>query len=839
MKTGQDRCHDIFYDSIPSKAYPGFMWKQRVRIQFSLIIIFVLCNTYCFAQTVDNIVQSLDSLSRKYPFEKVHLHLDKATYQSGEMIWFKAYITDESNRLSILSRVLYVDLIDQELRVISSVKLPVNSGLSSGNILISDKLKNGDYELRAYTNWMRNYGEESFFNQNIFIGKTDHLNRPNKNDLAGKAFSNSGEDKIEIQFFPEGGSLVEGVRSKIAFKAKDSNGYGITVSGHVLDDRGLRVAEFESEHAGIGSFMLTPYRSKYTAVISSPKVERKFLLPESKRNGYVLQVLSEDTEKFRLRITSGERPEKITDLAIIARSGVQIHYVLKFKLSAVFTEVTVSKENLPEGIIQLSLLDQNSIPLAERLIYNKTGNHLDFQLLNDTAKHRINQKIRMQWAVSDMLDLNTSGSFSVSVAKLNDTSVPVEFNQTIFSDLLLTSELRKHIEDPYYYFVDTSSNRRRQLDQLLLTQDWYRWTVRDIAAGVFPSISFQPEQGLSVSGLVMSLGKPVIMGKVSLFSLGIGIPVDTLTDQYGRFSFDRLIFSDSTRFVVQARNAKGRDNVEILIDPEPARMKHSLWRTRYSADQQDLIDKRDEKVVQDTFSNSNLLEEVVVRAVKDSREVRTSSKLGNTNADFVFRPSQLSGTNLGDALVGKIAGLEIMHDPRTLQTFAYLRRNKLQSSNAKMQLRVFIDNVDYGYDLSMIAMSEIATVEIFKGGASSALYGDKGFGGVIIVTTKTFGERANEVSAPAKGITQITPKGFLQDREFFLSKEQHSDLKPLSKQGDDFHTLYWNPAIISKDGKIEFDFYSSNRPGGYRMIIEGIDQNGRYGRKVYVFNIEP
>jgi len=831
MKIDWERCYSLLFNLATLKAFPESMLMRRISSEFTFIIFFLLQTTYCFAWSGDQAVQPLDSMIKKYPAEKVHLHLDKTNYGTGEMIWFKAYVTDESNLLSTLSGVLYVDLIDKELRVVSSLKLQLSSGLASGNIFISDKIKNGDYELRAYTRWMRNFGEESFFSQRISIGKISSTGNAEKNPQP-----HLSKDKINLKFFPEGGSLIDGVRSKIAFKASNSHGQGISVSGYVVDDQGLRVAEFESEHAGIGAFMFTPYHSKYTAVISSPEGEKKFSLPESKKNGYVLQVLAEDTKQFSIRIISGKKPERSADLAIMVRSGSQTHYIMKFKLSGIFTELTVSKENLPEGIVQLSLLDQNSIPLAERLIYNRLRNHQDFKLINDTAKYKINQKIRMQWAVFDKLDLTTPGSFSVSVTRLDPSSIPFETERTIFSDLLLASELKKHIEESSYYFADTSSNRRRQLDQLLLTQDWYRWTVKDIVSGLLPLVSYQPEQGLSVSGLVMSQAKPVINGKVSLFSPGIGVPMDTLTDQYGRFNFDRLVFQDSTRFVLQARTPKGKDNIEILLDSEPARMTHSLPWAMSSTGQHYQTKEVEAKIEQDTFADSKLLEEVVVSAVKDSREVRASSKLGNTGADFVFRPSQLSGTNLGDALVGKINGLEIIHDPRTLQTFAYLRRNKLQSGNAKMQMRVFIDNVDYGYDLSMVGMSEIATVEIFKGGAGSAIYGDKGFGGVIIITTKTFGERVNEVSVPVKGIIQITPKGFSESREFYLSKDERPDRNP--NQVDYFYTLYWNPEITQKDGKLEFSFSTGNRPGQYKMIIEGIDREGRIGRKTHVFNIQ-
>lgn len=809
------------------------MFKRKAVTLLIQAILPVLLNIPCFAQSIDQLVGHLDSLYQKYPFEKVHLQLDKTNYNSGEMIWFKAYITDESNLPTKLSRILYLELIDQDLHIVRSLKLPITASQTSGNILI-DTLKEGNYELRAYTKWMRNYGEESFYNQKISIN-SQAPKRPSES-MHHPYSLKSNKDGIELQFFPEGGYLVDGIRSNVVFEAKDSNGLGTYVSGYVVNEVNLRVAEFKSEHAGLGSFMLTPFHSKYTAVVSLPSGEQKFLLPVSETKGYIIHVLGQDREKFYVRISASQNMEKNTELAIIARSGTQTHYVLKFKMTKEFIDISVPKKDLPMGIIQLSLLDQRILPVAERLIFNRQNDdRLNFSIDVGEKQYRVGDKIQVKLIASNE-DINATGNFSVSVTDVI-RDLKTRDNQTIMSSLYLRSELKNQIDDLGYYFTDTLDKLNEELDQLLLTQTWYRRTLKEVLnENLFP-VLFNPEKSLSISGTVLFKGKPVAGGKISLFAPDAGSFLDTITNNSGKFNFDRLVFFDSTKFIIQARSAKGKDNVEILLDTIP---EQKVIRRLRITDRNfvEFVDKEKQEVdSQSLFSNPNVLQEVVVSAVKDPRYVHNSSKLGKVNADYVFRPEQLSGSNLGNALIGKVIGIEVKYDPHSQRTTAYLRRNQLLSEHEKMQLRLFVDGADYGYDLSQVPVTEIATVEILKGGASGALYGDRGFGGVIIVTTKTFGERTGDSVEPEpnKGMIKYVAKGFSVTQKF--QRPILTNSTRLQDAPDLQPTIYWNPNLDMKDGEIEFEFTAPSRPGSFRVVVEGIDSKGRSGRESYIVNV--
>src|SRR5664279_5169805 len=219
--------------------------------------------------------------------EKVYLHTDRITYYPGDDIWFKAYLIDASERLLSSNSInLHVELISPDSKIIDNRVIKLENGLGNGDFKLAEKLQSGRYRLRAYTNYMRNFGDQLFFNKDITI--------INSSDGA-KAFSDTvyyDRNKPDITFFPEGGSLVENVSSNVAFKAVDYNGHGQEISGEIYSSAFEKVTEFKSTHNGMGLFSITPApRLKYFALIRNPNGDSiKYEIPKSFPKGVVLNV---------------------------------------------------------------------------------------------------------------------------------------------------------------------------------------------------------------------------------------------------------------------------------------------------------------------------------------------------------------------------------------------------------------------------------------------------------------------------------------------------------------------------------------------------------------------
>ena len=146
--------------------------KTKVYLFISLILSAALLLSFIQDdEAIKKLILSFQKFNNSHIQEKVYLHTDKPYYAIGDEIWFKAYVVDAQNlEPTPQSNYLYVDLIDGRDSVKKTLKLPLVAGLGWGNFELKDSLKEGNYRLRAYTQWMRNFGEAYFYDKIIKVG---------------------------------------------------------------------------------------------------------------------------------------------------------------------------------------------------------------------------------------------------------------------------------------------------------------------------------------------------------------------------------------------------------------------------------------------------------------------------------------------------------------------------------------------------------------------------------------------------------------------------------------------------------------------------------------------
>ncbi|MBB2146575.1 TonB-dependent receptor plug domain-containing protein [Pedobacter sp. LMG 31464] len=155
------------------------------------------------------LLKKLEEFTKKFPQEKIHLHLDKPYYAIGDDIWFKAYVIDSRDQKpTAISNIIYVELINEKDSIQKQLKLSMKGGIAWGDFKLTDSLNEGNYRIRAYTQWMRNAGSAFFFDKTIKIG----------NSWANKVFT-----KTSSQFTTE--NLIEKVSTTIQFTNKDGKPY--------------------------------------------------------------------------------------------------------------------------------------------------------------------------------------------------------------------------------------------------------------------------------------------------------------------------------------------------------------------------------------------------------------------------------------------------------------------------------------------------------------------------------------------------------------------------------------------------------------------------------------
>ena len=811
---------------------------------FILVLVLVaLCGCFpAHGQDYDTstIAAKLTSFAADHPVEKAYLQFDKPYYAAGDTIYFKAYVTaGEVHRLSGLSGVLHVDLINTKDKIDQSIKLQLDSSIAWGDFALPDSLPGGNYRIRAYTQWMRNNGEIDFFDKVIPVGSSKTLNTPV--NIAKQPIATAL--KPDVQFFPEGGSLVAGLRSKIAFKAVGANGMGIGIKGSIIDNENKPVTTFASSHLGMGCFYLEPEPGKtYTAKIGYPtgQVDR-FSLPLPAANGVVLSVDNDLIPQASVNIATSKtyfNDNRNKAYTLLIYSGGLITTV-NCKLESPTIKLELLKRKLHTGVATITLFSPEDEPLCERLIFIENYDRLNLNVNADKEIYAKREKVSLNLSALNRKDDPVEGHFSVSV--INEDKVPgmADGSDNILSYFLLTSDLKGYVEQPNYYFADTSAAARSNLDLLTLTQGYRHFEWKQILDTTKQERVYLPEKGIELSGQVTNpFGKPVGKGTITLIPSKGGQLLSSKTDDEGIFHFPNLIFTDTAHFVLSAVNTKNKNNTKIAYF-DGARYAPVVQKSfaNISVQVPDnvmssyLANDKQQREDANFKTKGILLKQVNIHEKKtEDNQYLTESLAGAGHADQVMHADEIAQVQgpIATSLNGRLRGVVFVG--------SNLFKVPVLAPNGVHPMLVVIDGaeVDAG-DINFLTPNDIETIEVLKY-AGTAMYGMAGGNGVLVITTKlSRGLSAKDISSV--GVLPISPMGFYKAREFYSPKYDRPGNN--IKQADLRSTIYWQPELkTDSHGHASFDFYNADGTGTYKMVIEGIDKDGNIGRLAYRYKVE-
>ena len=802
---------------------------NRVKILF-LAFFSMACLSFKPGDPIEKLLKQLAKLTANYPQEKIHLHTDKPYYAIGEDVWFKAYVvTAEKNGPSSVSKVLYVDLIDDQNIIKKKLTLPIENGLAKGNISLLDTLASGNYRLRSYTNYMRNFADDFFFEKKIKVGNIiDTAQQQEKNP----------KQKISLKFFPEGGELIAGIRSKVGVKALVNNGAGINLSGYIINRNNDKVAEFSTVHAGMGVFALTPLKAeRYRAIITlADGKNMAFDLPNIQESGYNLAV-SQNAEKINLKIAaSGDLIAQGKQIIIIGQTNGVIYATLTGKIDEHAMKASLPKSDFPTGIAQFTLFTAEYKPIAERLAFINNSDSLKISILPKHQESATKKKSSYGIAVTDANSNPIDGNFSVSVTNADQVQINEDDETSIFSSLLLSSDLKGFIEQPNYYFNLANTNREEYLDHLMLTQGWRRFVWQDVIEEKEPNITYRPEQSLEISGNITSLyNKALPNAKVKLFSItpGLNLNLDTISDAKGNFMFDRLDLPDSASFLIQSKMGKNNKYIRIRLQDRPFAKEEAFSGSAinmapYLQGTKAMYEELDKYHM---LSKGIMLKPVVIKGKTPLKIIKPVPNSQNASgiADYVVTKKTLDKEISMMSAFFKIPGL-------------YTKNGKIYrfgrgsiTSRKPMLLIVdglYIDQDDDPTFLNSIRPQDLEGIEVLLRNYNLVTYGSEGVAGVIYITSKTGAIRGEA----ATNIAKVTNAGFTPIREFYAP--DYDDPKTDQQMRDLRSTVYWNPNInTSVYGKADLSYFNTSLPGKYRIVIEGMDSYGLMGRKVYTYTV--
>ncbi len=874
---------------------------------FYLLFLISLCS-FTVEDPFADLLKKLEEFTKRYPTEKVHLHLDKPYYAAGDNIWFKAYVADaRTSQPATESGILYVELINELDSVAKQLRLPMQNGISWGDFKLADTLAEGNYRIRAYTQLMRNAGTDFFFDKTIKIGSkwtnrastktsfsvqkkegTDQLvssivftdslgkeisNRPvgytvrygdksikgrtqtDASGLANIALPSEAKKgtilatidlgrgktaiktipivnpsaKVDVQLLPEGGTMVQGITSRMAIKAIDGNGKGIDVNGTIVDDRGEEVATFQTAHLGMGSFYFSPVAGKsYTAKMKVNGADHSVSLPAAIASGYALTVNPSDTSNINVKVTMSADLVNKGDLNLIAHRNGMVYLSAKVSSAKQVARIAMPNGKFPSGIVQLTLMSSQNLPVAERLVFvNNASDKFDVALAKLKTSYTKREKVDLELAAKGQ------GNFSVSVTNADVVAADEENESNIFTSLLLNSDLKGYVERPNYYFINPDAAKREQLDNLLLTQGWRKLDWKAVNSSQLAVNSFQPEKSIRISGTITKDGKPLAKSKISLMSNTDGLfMIDTLSDTDGRFAFEGLEFADSAKFIIQARSEVGKKTVDITLDAIDGqrvtpRANYGDVDVNVNQSMEGYLKEStvyfEEQNRQGLLSKTILLKEVKIEGVKKNPAKNSANFNGGGNADQVFDgDDMLYATSIGAFLHGK-SRLPVRSDGRLVAPSQTRGPRIIKDGNL----------MEIDYTLHEIPVTDIESIEILTSPAKTTVYGETGKNGLMLITTRR-GPVKWQVMKYAPGVITYKPKGYYNSREFYSPMY---NVNPSDKP-DLRTTVFWAPNLATDEtGKVKFDFFNTDRPGSYRIVLEGIDLDGKLARKVYRYQV--
>lgn len=453
-----------------------------------------------------------------FPQEKVYVHFDNTGYFQGERIWMKAYVTRTDNGLPTdLSRVLYVELLSQSGDVMERRILKVENGEAEGDILLDKVIGTGFFEVRAYTRYMLNFGEETAFSrvlpifrkpveegnfENPVIDQRSARYRMPEREFAtdSAAVLDPAEQKrrkaggYHVNFYPEGGNLVVGLPSRVAFTVTNRAYQPVAVSGLLQDGSGHTLAVVQTNEEGRGIFEIQPTDTLLSLVLTGDRKKKgEFQMDGVLRNGCTVRVDAvSDPSNVLVRLWSSEDMQGRLLGYTVMNSGNIVYADTAMAVAQL--QMSLRRDQLRPGVNQFTCFDSSGRILAERLIF------LCPPVGGDTIGVK-SQTTTMTPCCKVSLDVQTRPHARLSLSAMDATTLPNAPYGNIRTYMLLGSEVRGYIPNPERYFEADDAAHRLAADSLMLFNGWrrYRWQQMS-ALRPWPDRIQPIEDGLNLFG---------------------------------------------------------------------------------------------------------------------------------------------------------------------------------------------------------------------------------------------------------------------------------------------------------------------------------------------------
>ena len=598
-------------------------------------------------------------------------------------------------------------------------------------------------------------------------------------------------NKISMKFFPEGGDMVAGIQSRIAFKAMNEFNKPADVDGYISDEKGTEIVRFSSLHMGMGAFTFNPLpNKKYTAHISRPTgITTEYVLPAPLKEGYSMRVDKIGAHKLRVHVSATEGG--MVDITAMLRDKIYFSQAFKAKAGENYADIPLDK--FPMGVAIITLSDAKGVAQAERLAFVNKQKNMHIKLSTDKEKYAPREKVKLRIEATDANGKALQGRLSLAVVDDKLLSMADDRTGTILSRMLLEPELKNTVEEPGFYFKDDEAKADEALDNLLMTDGWRRFAW--IKRGQYATLNTYTDEQTIISGTIKAQTNK---GAEKLSGVLVKLKTERktykqYTDANGNYSFH----PGYVKFPITVSVS------DTGYTPQPASMIVYDYRTGYDM----TLTKKNQK-------------QVVYRDVE---------------SDGKYKKGEKTKVRMYEAKKMNVAPQRIQNMPAADMQW----QENVETLNGAVQINAADQTLAFTATKANAAVQIVNGIALddFKntGAITDIVYLEEEANGFVAKNNFARKDMALR-KAPAYKWAQTTAN-YYRGREFPVVEYKRAEL--VEERTDFRSTIFWKGNIrLDKEGKAELSFYNSDEETAFRATVEGISNSGLLGHAEKAFYTE-
>lgn len=781
------------------------------KIILTLSSIFLLVLHFATAQehTIETAIENYQSYFKaKEDQEIIYTTTNKDKYFAGESIWFASYINKANSMTPNISTTnVKVGLFDSDGILKKQKTLFTQNAKTHGHFKIDSTFNNGIYYLKTTTNYMRNFDDDFSSVKKIIIGDLDIVNNNTNNNV--------------VQFSFEGGNYIENTTNTIGFTIPFYNHSNFKVKAIQLKNNlGETVLHINNYIDNLGSFKLTPEENKtYTLNISYTNGEQlNATLPTPKKTGLNLTINTDFENKFFAALnTNALTLTAITGkqyYLLIHQNGKLVNIPITLNSSETSKILSLTKDQLFNGINTATLLDENGNIISERIFFNSTKEEVAFQIAQQTTKDTTTVILTTN---------NIENLYNISVSVLPEATQTKVFKKNTIKNLYLKPYIKPTILENFS--INTTSRKGLfALDMLLAFEGKsnYDWNLQPKPKA---NKLYAFESGFTIKGKLNNFeyneeNKLLLISKESELFLEIPLKKDNSFEISNVFVIDS---ADINFTFVNKRDKNKIPKVSYTITPVKNKL-NTLDISKLNTKNITTIKTPESKEVTNSFIKDAIaLEEVIVE--ENKRDEREKERRKHIMVSFTAKDVDLTRYPPTQTLLGLISSQNGYQVRYTFDGPVILQRSRTTSFRDNTYLGytrplIFVNDMpieqDFSYQLESMLVQDLKAIYFSK---INPLYGSRGAKGTIhiyqdfVALGKKYSKKIFK--------TMTATNGFAQQIPYQNPLYDNSDLSQYEKYG----VLNWIPNVpVDENGTYKFNFQKYHNP--VNLYIEGIDAEG-------------